>query len=831
MKKTFSYVLFTFMLSFLFVFFGNNVEAASSFWNEVGDYSLYEQDTGEKYAFNKDSESYNYNFEYSYSIDTTNYIFDNGVAISYFYGIKEDTAFTYRNIDGGFGFTVNDRMMVYKYNYTTKEFVFLDNSPAVNTAGTYTINEVGLYKLATDGVDGNSRNVYVVYEKTFYEATLKELKFDRANATLEFKAEVRDPRNLFRKASFESAKVDTNVSGWYTVTEATEFRVLQLTEAYDKYQIEGKFAINYDPNTGDYAVIKSGNIYITVEGGVISAKNVVKYDLMAPVINEVNYYNKDLYDTQLKTAVTGNPLVLPDNIIIELLISDDNQIVSVTSNIKTCSIGEVNAQGKVVAKCEMNNSTAQKITFQVQDVYGNNTILEHDVSHDSSVLDSGDELANYVSISGYNVEADFSSSSYTDLNKLCIVYGDDLTGVAKCGDTALVESTYYYNGSFLLVLLDNSSNYAVLRYDNQLLGEGYQLENFTFDVDGTRDEVDITDNIFALSDIVCNGAYFCISNEDYFVKYGDVVERLADIAAMTYELPSYLEILNQKFKDSTCVKGECNKSVEVYVEYQIGELTQKLSIIYNFADKLPYITDSININPISLEYGSFDINSDGVKQMLYGDDLEVTLEDAAGTEYIGKIVPRFVEYKDKNGNISAINDGKYDYIGTAKDLGYYTLECRVKLLSNRTTGLVYTDEIYTKSFFIVVTLDDTKIPTLTLLGDAEVEVKQNNAYKDAGYKCEDASTCVVTVKYYLDDEEVDRIDTRVAGKYIIKYSAVDTAGNASLELTRTVTVTGVDEVNASTIIIIVSIVVVFGAVIALAIIIEVRKNRKRREME
>ena len=69
-----------------------------------------------------------------------------------------------------------------------------------------------------------------------------------------------------------------------------------------------------------------------------------------------------------------------------------------------------------------------------------------------------------MTLTGYDVTADFTSTSYTDLNKLCIVYGEDLTGLAKCGDTALVESSYYYSGTFLVVLFDNATNYILVSH-------------------------------------------------------------------------------------------------------------------------------------------------------------------------------------------------------------------------------------------------------------------------------------------------------------------------------------------------------------------------------
>ena len=85
--------------------------------------------------------------------------------MSYFYGITENTNLSYFPIDSTFGISVHARMMVYKYNYITKEFDFQSNSPSADATGNYLINNTGLYKVLTDGVDGTARVVYIIYEK------------------------------------------------------------------------------------------------------------------------------------------------------------------------------------------------------------------------------------------------------------------------------------------------------------------------------------------------------------------------------------------------------------------------------------------------------------------------------------------------------------------------------------------------------------------------------------------------------------------------------------------------------------------------------------------
>ena len=224
-----------------------------------------------------------------------------------------------------------------------------------------------------------------------------------------------------------------------------------------------------------------------------------------------------------------------------------------------------------------------------------------------------------------------------------------------------------------------------------------------------------------------------------------------------------------------------------------------------------------------------------LKQKLYADELEVSLSDKAGVNYVGKILPVFVSYTSLDGNVRNIDNKSYDYINGVSEFGTYLLECRVKLITNISTGTNYTEDVYTKSFFINVELSDTTIPTLTLLGDSNVTIHQYDAYKDASAKCSDLSGCVVNVTYYKNEikEEniIDEIDTKIAGKYIIRYEAVDSAGNKSFEVIRTVNVVSMDELDATSIIIIVSVVVAFALFVTLGIILERKKTKRTKEFE
>ena len=80
-----------------------------------------------------------------------------------------------------------------------------------------------------------------------------------------------------------------------------------------------------------------------------------------------------------------------------------------------------------------------------------------------------------------------------------------------------------------------------------------------------------------------------------------------------------------------------------------------------------------------------------------------------------------------------------------------------------------------------VTVADTTAPTITLLGESEVEIELDSSYEDAG------ATATDTVDGSVDVVTTGSVDTSTAATYILTYSATDAAGNASA-VTRTVTV-------------------------------------------
>ena len=81
-----------------------------------------------------------------------------------------------------------------------------------------------------------------------------------------------------------------------------------------------------------------------------------------------------------------------------------------------------------------------------------------------------------------------------------------------------------------------------------------------------------------------------------------------------------------------------------------------------------------------------------------------------------------------------------------------------------------------------VTVGDTTVPVITLTGDASVNHEQATAYTDEG------ATVTDTVDTSVEVVTAGAVDIATAGTYTLTYSATDSAGNAAIAVTRTVTV-------------------------------------------
>jgi hypothetical protein len=832
MKKTLRYSFFSFILSFICLIFGSKVCASTGFWEEIGSstsnnggYDLIQtsRENSEKFKFSDEDKAvsnYNYDFEYDYKITTTNYITDGNGKIYTFYGITGETSVSYENLVGSMFQGIDDKFTIYKYNFTGKEFD-TDNivcNPKKNTSGTCTIDTIGLYKLETSGIDGYSRNAYVLYEDSAARVDFDSIEYEASGKVLKLQLTVFDPRSLnSNNCAISNLKInDTSDSS--IATKSCEFS-WKSNSSYNAM-------INLDVSKTSSS-ITNGKISFSILGNDVSKDGVVNFDVKAPKIKEnIKYYNRNYLKEELKIEYTNSNITITNNSVSRITASHENEITLRVNGYNICTV-ESSSNNEVNYLCDISqllpNEGETTLTYTIQDSFGNVTEVQNTLVIDAELLPSSDEILNYLTIdSNGKVIVTNNNEENKYFSKACLFYGTSLVNQKQCvedttSDAIEITPAYAYKGHVIVLVSDNALNIAKAEYDVDFKN-GYDENDFKLNeevaLENKDDEFDFSENHSKLV------GFANVDEIKTFVKYGDLLEEITDD---NYKLPSYLVMLNEKFRDSTCASKSCDKSVEIYISYNVGGSEQTLSMFYNFTDKLPYIKDELSIEDVTLEYGNVDIESNTVKNKLYGDGLSVTLTDGTNN-YSGKIVASFVQYTDRSGNATLIDNQPYTYIANSdNNVGYYLLECKVQLEIDDNTS-------YLKSFFIKVNLKDSKLPTLSLDGDEKVDIQQYDVYKDAGYKCSDASGCTVTINYYLNDEsnKVDEINTKVAGKYIIVFEAVDGDGN-KVVAKRIVNVNPVNSLDTTSIIVIASVVVLFVLFITLGIIHEVRKSKKYKE--
>ncbi|MDB4568957.1 DUF5011 domain-containing protein [Akkermansiaceae bacterium] len=81
-----------------------------------------------------------------------------------------------------------------------------------------------------------------------------------------------------------------------------------------------------------------------------------------------------------------------------------------------------------------------------------------------------------------------------------------------------------------------------------------------------------------------------------------------------------------------------------------------------------------------------------------------------------------------------------------------------------------------------VVVEDTSLPVITLTGSASVAIEAGSDYTDAGAMASDTLDGAIAV--VVDN----KVNTQVPGSYLVSFTATDAAGNAAVEVTRTVIV-------------------------------------------
>ncbi|WP_345170456.1 M14 family zinc carboxypeptidase, partial [Algibacter aquimarinus] len=110
----------------------------------------------------------------------------------------------------------------------------------------------------------------------------------------------------------------------------------------------------------------------------------------------------------------------------------------------------------------------------------------------------------------------------------------------------------------------------------------------------------------------------------------------------------------------------------------------------------------------------------------------------------------------------------------------------IQLRFNRFVGGTWRADIAVDDINLtVVEGADTIAPVITLIGNASIDLNVGDSYTEAGATASDNLDGDITANIVIGG---DVVDTNTAGTYIVTYNVSDAAGNAALQVTRTVNV-------------------------------------------
>jgi hypothetical protein len=338
--------------------------------------------------------------------------------------------------------------------------------------------------------------------------------------------------------------------------------------------------------------------------------------------------------------------------------------------------------------------------------------------------------------------------------------------------------------------------------------------------------------------------FLILDNNDNIIITGTYNEDLdVDLSSGVTPLPGGVA------KASTyLIKYNSNFELVWAMDFISSRATSGVSLAYDSINDLIYFVGSaydVDMNPLGdpvhLEYnddsGSFvaSYNSNGIlnqahllatdsnsfagkprlrvkddKLIVFGlyknsPDLDITSETYFPTGGSNSYGSRYVSIYDLNGGAKLTGQyflGQHSYaiygvptevflngnnltVATDKDIEVELYDYNYNPLvtfSNITTE--NNSSIYRTTGLVSFKIGDVTVPVITLLGDATVDIEVGTTYTDAGATAidnhdGDIASNIVTVS---------TVDTAVLGVYSVTYNVSDAAGNAAIEVTRTVNV-------------------------------------------
>lgn len=315
------------------------------------------------------------------------------------------------------------------------------------------------------------------------------------------------------------------------------------------------------------------------------------------------------------------------------------------------------------------------------------------------------------------------------------------------GSTANVPFKDYVGN----VTLYNNKNYEIEYVENNLMRADASVATFDAATFAKLNQIFNISNIPAVTDL--NKKLVYIDQE------GQEIELVSSIEG-DYKLPdleTILQMLEGKFDFKACSTSKCDLSVYLKYEYKTNSIVQERFMKIKYND---------NSHKFVLQDFEYDKNIDlgsayEFPQYEFVNNLNVSIDLNSAT------ATRTIIYIDKDGNSKVVNAIDTNVLGT------YKIKDSFSYNSISSFPLEYT-----------INIVDSEAPVIRLNGDETITIK-------VGEKFEDPSI-IVNDNYDEEFEVLTKWDPEFkedkAGTYKISYWVVDSSGNVSQTVTRTVIV-------------------------------------------
>ena len=375
-------------------------------------------------------------------------------------------------------------------------------------------------------------------------------------------------------------------------------------------------------------------------------------------------------------------------------------------------------------------------------------------------------------------------------SKVSIILVDSLgnkeTHATKFKYSTIIDGNIVLGGKNFSLYSDEDYEIEFKSYNSMKENE-VRLEFNQEILDGFKNELNL-DKIPTMQNLTIRLVY--LNDEEVIV--------LNDNVGNNIEIPTVLEILEilgnlEKFK--TCAMDKCDVELYLQYDYVSNNIPQTRLVKINFIDNSnKYSIDNFNYeNKVNVGEQFVEFN------YKYLDNLNKNI-DAANI-----VSKRKIMFEDVTGNIKEVT-----VINTSV-LGKYTVTESFEYNTVNSFPLNY-----------IVEIVDTVAPVIRLNGKEKIELVVGDEFVDPMAVANDNYDDHVIVQFKVDPE----LDVNKPGTYVISYWAVDSSGNISEIVTRTIVVKG--ESQLTTYLIAGGIGLFTVLVMVVGTIIEVKKEKRRK---